>query len=623
MVTIFKNIFAKDPYYVEVDKALERIVNGNSKELCEKIRETLDKEKAQKLKSNLPSVCFSGKFAKDRQDKDLIVHSGFIVLDFDNIANLRDRQTEIISKDFVYACWVSPSGNGLKALIRIADGTKHREHFAALQDVFPDIDNSGKNPSRVCYESYDPEMYQYPDAVIFKKIKTTERVVVKEKANESDFETFKKLLAWLSNKNEAFVTGERNNFIFKLASACCRYGIDEMSAEQMISLEYLSNSEFSKTECSRAIKSAYKANRQKQGSAYFEREVFVDRKSKKEIEVDAAIFDEGIKPKDVIYGIDVKPQALSIYDNGYARVDGINVVEFDYHFKPKRGELTLITGYGNHGKSTLKKWYQLMRILLYGEKFGTFSPEDNPPEEYYHDFVEILLGCDCTPANPNRPDRETYERAYDFINNYVFYIYPKDTKPTPEYIKERFLELIIKEKIDGCDIDPFNRMANDYSGFAGRDKYLEFILNDFARFAQMNEVFFWIIAHPTKAVKGADGNYPCPDVFDIADGAMWNNVLDNILVYHRPLFQTEPLNPTCEFHAKKIRRQKTVGKRGDIMFEMKFSIRRFVFTNGDPLDQLLKKKELYFYQPTKKQEPVNDNWYPYKEDGVPETELPF
>lgn len=624
MVTIFKNIFSKEPYYVEVDKALDRIVNGNSKELCEKIRSTLDKEKAQKLKANLPSVCFSGKFAKDRQDIDLIEHSGFIVLDFDGIDNLRERQEEIINKDFVYACWISPSGNGLKALIRIADGKKHREHFAALQDVFPDIDRSGVNPSRVCYESYDPEMYHYPDAEIFKKIKTTERVKVKERANNTDFDIFKKLLTWLSNKNEAFVTGERNNFIFKLASACCRYGIDEMSTEEMIGSEYLSNSEFPKNECSRAIKSAYKANRQRQGSAYFEREVLYDKKTKKEIEVDTTIFDDGIRPKDVIYGIDVKPQAVAIYDNGYAKVDGIGVVELDYHFKPKRGELTLLTGYGNHGKSTLKKWYQIMRILLFGEKFGTFSPEDNPPEEYYHDFVEVLLGCDCTPNNPNRPDRETYERAYDFISNYVFYVYPKDVKPTPEYIKERFLELIIKEKIDGCDIDPFNRMANDYTGYAGRDKYLEYILNDFARFAQMNEVYFWIIAHPTKAVKGSDGNYPCPDVFDIADGAMWNNILDNILVYHRPLFQTEPANPTCEFHAKKIRRQKTVGKRGDIMFEMKFSIRRFIFNNIDPLNNLLNKKELYFYQPKKQTEVIrNDNWYPYKEDGLPETELPF
>lgn len=57
---------------------------------------------------------------------------------------------------------------------------------------------------------------------------------------------------------------------------------------------------------------------------------------------------------------------------------------------------------------------------MYGEKFGSFSPEDNPPEEYYHDLVEILLGCDCTPNNQFRPNRSIYERAYDFICKHFF-----------------------------------------------------------------------------------------------------------------------------------------------------------------------------------------------------------
>lgn len=134
-----------------------------------------------------------------------------------------------------------------------------------------------------------------------------------------------------------------------------------------------------------------------------------------------------------------------------------------------------------------------------------------------------------------------------------------------------FLELIVKEGIDGCDIDPFNQMSNNYQGFAGRDKYLEWVLTDFARFAILNDVYFWIIAHPIKLQKGGDGNYPCPEVFDVADGSMWNNKMDNILVYHRPLAQTDIQNPTCEFHSKKIRRQKTVGKKGSSIFQMYFS----------------------------------------------------
>lgn len=617
MITIFKNIFSKEPHYIPIEIALKRIEAGNSKQIIEEIRNTIDKEKANKIKANLPSVCFSGKFGENRTDESLIEHSGFIVLDFDDVYDIRNKQSEIISHDFVYACWVSPSGKGLKVLVRIAKGERHREHFQALQEVFPEIDRSGINVSRVCYESYDPEIYIYPDASVFKKIKKVEKEAIKQVVTTDDQAVFKNLLTWLSNRNDAFVTGERNNFIFKLASACCRYGIGQESAESMISEEFLSNSEFSKTECNRAIKSAYKSNRQRFATASFDKEVLVDKITRKEVEVDTTIFDEGVRPQDVIYGIDVKDKAMSLYDTGYAKVLGIDVPDIDEKFKPKRGELTIITGIGNYGKSSFKRWYQVFRAVKYGEKFGSFSPEDNPPEEYYHDLVEILLGCDCTPANKFRPNRKVYERAYDFICKHFFYVYPKNADPTPVYVKEVFLELVVKEGIDGVDIDPFNQMSNNYAGFAGRDKYLEWVLTDFARFAIINDVYFWIVNHPTKLQKQSDGNYPCPDVFDISDGAMWNNKSDNILVYHRPFAQTDPQNPICEFHSKKIRRQKTVGKKGFIIFEMLFAKRRFFFTGSDPLEKLMIQKNFSFeYQQAeiKEQNPLY-NWLPYKDEN--------
>ena len=593
MITAFKNIWSKEPHYISVELALNRIKNGNSKKLVEEIRNTLDKEKAGELKKNLPCICFSGKFGSDRKDEQIVSHSKFLVLDFDNVYELRDKQTDIISHKFVYACWVSPSGNGLKALVKIADGNKHRDHFESLEEIFPEVDKSGKNPSRVCYESYDADIYINPNAEIFKKIKKTEKIVTFERTVD-DQKIFKNLLTWLSNKSEAFVTGERNNFIFKLACACCRYGIPEHTANGLIHGEFLSNSEFTKREADNAISSAYRVNSKNYGSASFDKEQLVDKITRKEIEVEKANIEEDGKLKDVIYGIDVKEQALSLYESGYATVNGIGVKELDDSFKPKKGEITVLTGIGNYGKSSWKKWYQAMRMILYGEKFATFSPEDNPPEEYYHDFVEILLGCDCTPANPNRPSRQVYEYTYDFVCKHIFYVYPKNVTPTPQYIMEVFLQLIVKEGVDGVDIDPFNQLANNYQNFGGRDKYLEWVLSLFSRFSQINNVYFWIIAHPIKMQKGSDGNYPCPDFFDIADGALWNNKLDNILVYHRPYGQTDPQNPTCEFHSKKIRRQKIVGKKGFFLFEMLFRTRRFFFNGLDPLQKVLNDKNITF-----------------------------
>lgn len=588
MVTIYPNIFSKDsPNYRSVDYALDRIKSGKSKAKIEEIRSLIDKERQDKLKLNLPSVCFSGKF-KSRTDEGLEEHSGFICLDFDNVGDLRDFQTEIISQDFVYACWVSPRGNGLKALVKIADPSKHREHFQALLDIFPTADKSGINVSRVCYESYDPDLYLNPKAKKFTKIKQVEKIEVF--TTQNDDQVLKNLLKWLVNKGNAFVTGERNLFIFKFASACCRFGISPENAFYFCNNEFLANDNtFTRSECERAIKSAYNANKAYFGSAKFENETLIDKTTTKEVEINEDIYNLELKPKDVIFGEDVKEGAFKIFDSGYEQVQGVGFDELDEYFKLKRCEVSLITGIGNYGKSTFLKWYLLLHVVKHGRKFALFAPEDNPAEEFYHDLTEIYLGANCAYGSPNQPTRQVYEFAYDYISKHFFYIYPKEVSPTPEYIKERFLELIIKEKVDGCIIDPFNQLTNDYSKVGGRDdKYLEAVLGEFDRFANINNIFFLIVAHPKMMHKDASGNYPCPDVFDLSGGAMWNNKMYNILVYDRPGHQQDPTNPYCQIHTKKIKRQKIVGKKGTIDMEYMRSRRRFIIGGRDILTDLVK-----------------------------------
>lgn len=592
MVTIYKNIFDRDPNYITVKNALSRIQSGRSMSTISEIRQTLSKEKADKLKQNLPSVCFSGKFTERKDDK-LIQHSGYLVLDFDEVDNVQQKKSIMSKIPYIYACWVSPRGNGIKALVKIADGKKHRDHFESLKELFPEIDKSGINVSRVCYESYDPEIYINEEAITFTATKKTEYIELNKKVDEYA-EIFKNLLVWLTNKGDAFVTGERNLFIFKLSSACCRYGIDIFSAENLIVSEFVnSGSDFQRGEALRTIKSAYKTNAF--GTATFEKGQLIEKTTRSEVLLKSDIYDLNVRPKDVIYGEDVMESRIQLFDNGYDQVESLGIPILDEHFKAKKGETTLLSGIGNYGKSSFLNWYLVSRAVSFGEKFAIFSPENFPAQEYYFDLTEILLGCDLTPRNNLRPSKEAFINASQFISRHFFYVYPKTISPTPEYIKERFLEMIIKEKVSGCVVDPFNQLTNDYNSTNGRDdKYLETFLSDCSRFAQENEQLFFIIAHPKMMRKDADGNYPCPDVFDLAGGAMWNNKMDNILIYHRPNHQKDPSNPRCTLTTKKIRRQKQVGKKGEIDFELHRISRRFYFEGRDYLNKFIINKGLDF-----------------------------
>ena len=136
--------------------ALSRIQEGKSKDLIDEVRSG-NKEKKKKL----PVVCFSGEFSS-RTDDALFEHSGFIVLDFDHV-DVKATKTALATDDYVHSCWVSPSGDGIKALVQITNTERHRDHFRALITYFDkqytlEVDESGINESRACFESYDKEI---------------------------------------------------------------------------------------------------------------------------------------------------------------------------------------------------------------------------------------------------------------------------------------------------------------------------------------------------------------------------------------------------------------------------------------------------------------------------------
>ena len=164
-VTIFRNI--KDtstPFFKDMASILDRMKDGKSKDLIKQIRSEKNKEVRQELKKNLPAICFSGTFNK-RNDDSIIEHSGFICLDFDGYKTKKDMlaEKERLSKDrFTYSVFVSPSGNGLKSLVKIpADIENHKNYFTSLEKHYNSeyFDKTSKNISRVCYESYDPLIF--------------------------------------------------------------------------------------------------------------------------------------------------------------------------------------------------------------------------------------------------------------------------------------------------------------------------------------------------------------------------------------------------------------------------------------------------------------------------------
>jgi len=275
------SIFQNYVQWIE-DKSLiiiiKSIKEGKYKEQVKTIRNLIANGKldaADKLKKQLPAFTPSGTFNNGRKADLLTEYSSHIILDVDKITP--EHVTDIIIKAALipntFAAFISPSGNGVKILVYVNNpGEYHKTAYAQAAAYYETklaikFDPSGKDVSRLCFMSYDPDCFRNLDATPFQvqlpenKVQeiTAEAPIIpmplkQDTSNEWD-STLNRCLEF-TQKKSTYTDGNRNNFIHLLACNCNRVGIPQTITENYI----LSNFDLDKKEATESVLSAYKNN---------------------------------------------------------------------------------------------------------------------------------------------------------------------------------------------------------------------------------------------------------------------------------------------------------------------------------------------------------------------------
>jgi hypothetical protein len=268
MITIFPTLFKlNSPTIITVEQAIDRIRFGTdvTRTIIDELRSTTDAGQIKRLKESLPVYLWSGEF-NHRSTGGCLKHSGLICLDFDD-----EVKDNVIKNKYVYIAFNSPTGTGVKAIVKIPPIIEqHERTFKSLRDYFnlPTLDNGGDLP-RSCFDSIDQDIYINEDAPVF--IAEDGDEVIKDKQKTyfpvSDYdEIIRRILVWL-DRRQTFMEGNRNKYIHALLSAFNRYGIDRASAESYV-MQYEST-DFSEREIKSIIKSSYSKTAE-HGIAVFE-----------------------------------------------------------------------------------------------------------------------------------------------------------------------------------------------------------------------------------------------------------------------------------------------------------------------------------------------------------------
>lgn len=262
MITIFAHVKdVENPFYKEINDVLLSFKDGSNKSKINAIRTIEDKTERNKEKSKLKSICFSGEFSR-RAEKNIIKHSGFACLDFDEVKDAACLRDSLQDNEYIYSAFISPSGNGVKAIVKIpAEIHNHKKYYEALCETFDTaLDTKTKDISRVCYESYDPDLFINENAKTWVLMKEFTEVTRKNNYPKhfQIQETNKKvdvILKWF-NKKFTLNVGERNNNLFKLACGLNKAGLNNTECINLFKNFYSTGIE--ENELNSIIKSAYK-----------------------------------------------------------------------------------------------------------------------------------------------------------------------------------------------------------------------------------------------------------------------------------------------------------------------------------------------------------------------------
>ena len=165
---------------IKIDGVLSSIKNGNHAAQISALPDsTLYPDRYKQAKLKLPTWAFNGAFSDKVDNAHFVESSGFFHFDIDGLINgmvAKTKQNLIDNCPHLYAIWKSPSGNGLKGLIRIPDDLIHndadfKKAYSQIEPYFLGlgitIDKSCKDVRRLCFVCSDPDIYINTDAPAF------------------------------------------------------------------------------------------------------------------------------------------------------------------------------------------------------------------------------------------------------------------------------------------------------------------------------------------------------------------------------------------------------------------------------------------------------------------------
>ncbi len=249
--------------------------------------------------------------------------------------------------------------------------------------------------------------------------------------------------------------------------------------------------------------------------------------------------------------LDLSDQIDHLYIHGWEKGVSTGWEEVDRFYTVRPGELTVITGIPNSGKSNWADELVVNLARQHGWRFAMFSPENQPLEDHMSRIIEKFVQVPFADGPTERMDQESLRIGKRWAAEHFSWILPDDDADwTLDTVLDRARALVFRKGIRGLVIDPWNELEHCMPSGMSETAYVSLALKRMRQFARRHGIALFVVAHPAKLYREKDGSYPVPTLYDISGSAHWRNKADNGICVWRNFTDDQAF---VEIHVQKIR----------------------------------------------------------------------
>jgi len=261
---------------------------------------------------------------------------------------------------------------------------------------------------------------------------------------------------------------------------------------------------------------------------------------------------------------DVYESLLELYREGLKPGISTGWKSLDRYYTVRPGQLTVITGIPGSGKSTFLDALAINLFKNFGWRFAFCSPENWPIQRHLASLIEkyTLRPFAYEGYTAFRVTEEQIREAVSAMQGHFFFTQLQEKHLSIDGVLGVMQAAASRYGVNGVILDPWNELEYHRPTNLTETEFVSEALGKIRRFARLNNVHVWIVAHPTKLAKREDGTYPVPRLYDISGSAHFYNKPDNGISIYRP----DPRYPEVQIHVQKIRFRE-IGQLGSVILK--------------------------------------------------------